>query len=68
VKDVFPESMDAKAIEKVIREAYRSSTQIGAPQNTTVLLRGTAAYGNNKITVYMYYNKVTKLIETALPK
>ena len=67
IKDLFPDRMDAKDIEKEIREAYGNAKPVGSPQfdgvDTRIKLQGN---GRNGV-VEMWYNKSSKTIETAYP-
>lgn len=67
IKDLFPDNMSTKDIEKEIREAYGNAKQVGSPQfdgkSTRIKLQG---QGRNGV-VEMWYNKDTKKIETAYP-
>ncbi|MFC1795895.1 RHS repeat-associated core domain-containing protein [Pseudomonadota bacterium] len=60
-RDIFPDNMSAKQIEKVIRDAYKNSTQVKrtSRQGNRIKLRG-----NN---IEMWFNPSTNTIETAYP-
>ena len=64
-KDLFPEKMTERQIKKAILEAYSKAkgirTQSG--DSNKVLVRGQA----DGMTIEMWVNKATKLIETAYP-
>ena len=64
-KDLFPENMTERQIKKAILEAYSKAkgirTQSG--DSNKVLVRGQA----DGMTIEMWVNKATKLIETAYP-
>ena len=62
-KDKFPDTMKLVAIERTIRAAYKVAEKIQS-QGDRVLLRG----NGNGMTIIMWLNKVTKIIETAWPK
>jgi hypothetical protein len=62
-KDIFPEGMTEKQVEKAIRDAYRNGELIRS-QGDRVLIRGKWGAGY----IEMWVNKVTKMIETAYPK
>ncbi|WP_145926791.1 polymorphic toxin-type HINT domain-containing protein [Amycolatopsis orientalis] len=62
-KDKFFDQMSPREIAKTIREAYASSTMAGSSQGPRVFLRGTA----NGLTIEMWFNKETGIIETAYP-
>ena len=67
VKDLFPDRMNERVIEKEIRSAYGNAKQVGGSQydgvNTRIKLQGR---GENGV-VEMWYNKTTQTIETAYP-
>lgn len=69
IKDLFPERMSEKVIEKEIRTAFKSSKHVGKPQfspkdgYTRVPLQGQGI----ESVVEMWYNIDTKMIETAYP-
>jgi hypothetical protein len=60
---VFPSTMNEKGIERAIREAYQSSTKVGVQGTDRVLLRGEG----RGLTIEMWFNKATRVIETAYP-
>ncbi len=60
---LFPDSMNAKQIERAIKDAYRNASKI-ATQGDRILLQGMSG----KMKIEMWLNKVTKVIETAYPK
>ncbi|WP_284415853.1 RHS repeat-associated core domain-containing protein, partial [Acidovorax sp. SUPP3334] len=62
-KDLFPEGMTPKQIEKSIKEAYGNSKRIST-QGERVLVQGQS--GGK--TIEMWVNTKTKVIETAYPK
>jgi RHS repeat-associated protein len=62
-KTVFPSTMNEKGILRAIRGAYESSTKIGVQGVDRVKLMGEGA----RIRIEMWFNKVTKTIETAYP-
>jgi len=62
-KDLFPEYMSAEQVERAIRTAYRFGEKIKS-QGDNVLIRGEC----DGLTIEMWVNKVTKIIETAYPK
>jgi hypothetical protein len=62
-KDLFPEGMTEKQVEKAIRDAYRNGEVIRS-QGERVLIRGNWGAGY----IEMWVNKTTKMIETAYPK
>jgi len=55
--------MSDDQIERTVRQAYRMGGKIKT-QGDRVLVRGTA----NGMTIEMWVNKSTKVIETAYPK
>ena len=61
-KDLFPESMTTKQIEKEIREAYKYGERIKT-QGDTVKIRG----NGGTLDIELWVNTVTKEIETAYP-
>ncbi|MER6666193.1 polymorphic toxin-type HINT domain-containing protein [Amycolatopsis japonica] len=62
-KDKFFDYMSPGEIAKTIRDAYASATMAGASQGPRVLLRGSA----NGLTIEMWFNKETGIVETAYP-
>lgn len=63
LKDLFPDYMDTQQIEKAVRDAYKNGEKVGS-QNGRVIMKGTS----DKLTIEMYVNTETKMIETAYPK
>jgi hypothetical protein len=63
-KDLFPDQMSDEAILKAVQQAYRDS-EIIRSKCEYLLLQGKSKSG---LTIRMYYNKITKWIETAWPK
>lgn len=61
-RTTFPELMNEKGIERAIREAYRYGEKIGI-QGDRVLMRGTSG----GMTIEMWVNRATGMIETAYP-
>lgn len=61
-RTTFPELMNEKGIERAIREAYRYGEKV-ASQGDRVLMRGTSG----GLTIEMWVNRVTEVIETAYP-
>ncbi len=61
-RTTFPELMNAKGIERAIREAYRYGEKIGS-QADRVLMQGTSG----GMTIEMWVNRATGIIETAYP-
>jgi hypothetical protein len=55
--------MSERAIERSIRDAYGQARQIGAPQGDRILLEGRSG----DLTIRMWLNRVTEMIETAYP-
>lgn len=64
IKDLFPEGMSAEAIERAVREAYHYGQKLGS-QGERVFVEGVTEAG---MTIQMWVNKATKMIETAWPK
>ena len=64
-KDLFPENMTERQIKKAILEAYSKAKRIRTQSGDSnkVLVRGQA----DGMTIEMWVNKATKLIETAYP-
>ena len=64
-KDLFPENMTERQIKKAILEAYSKAIRIRTQSGDSnkVLVRGQA----DGMTIEMWVNKATKLIETAYP-
>ena len=64
-KDLFPENMTERQIKKAILEAYSKAKRIRTQSghSNKVLVRGQA----DGMTIEMWVNKATKLIETAYP-
>jgi RHS repeat-associated protein len=62
-KDLFPESMTPKQIERSIKEAYSNGKRIQT-QGDRVLVQG----NSGGKTIEMWVNTKTKTIETAYPK
>ena len=64
-KDLFPENMTDRQIKKAILEAYSKAKRIRTQSGDSnkVLVRGQA----DGMTIEMWVNKATKLIETAYP-
>ena len=62
LKDLFPDSMTSSQVQSAVRQAYRSSSRV-ATQGDRVLVRGTA----NGLTIEMWVNRSTRMIETAYP-
>nr|WP_225981750.1 RHS repeat-associated core domain-containing protein [Paracidovorax avenae] len=62
-KDLFPEGMNSKQIERSIREAYANSKRIQT-QGERALVQGKSG----RQTIEMWVNTKTKTIETAYPK
>jgi hypothetical protein len=56
--------LSEKGVREAIRQAYGSATTV-LVQGDRVLLSGTTKTG---MTVEMWFNKATKIIETAYPK
>jgi RHS repeat-associated protein len=65
IKDLFPDYMDSKSIEKAVRNAYKNVSKKIKSQDGRVFLRGQTDSG---MTIEMWLNKTTKTIETAWPK
>lgn len=63
-KDLFPDGMDAKQIEKAVRQAYKNVSEKVATQGDRVLVRGATDDG---MQIEMWINTATKSIETAYP-
>ncbi len=63
-KDKFPDYMTPSQIEKSVRNAYKNST-VQRVQGDRVVLRGATRDGT---VIEMWFNRVTKTIETAYPK
>ena len=63
IKDLFPESMTPAQIEGAIRQAYRYGTTVRV-QGPRVQMQG--PFGRSIIE--FWFNRVTKIIETAYPK
>ncbi|HEV2147523.1 MAG TPA: RHS repeat-associated core domain-containing protein [Longimicrobiaceae bacterium] len=63
LKTLFPAGMSARAVERVVRQAYRNAGDKLASQGERVLLQG--EYGG--LTIQMWINRATKRIETAYP-
>ncbi|BBB90435.1 hypothetical protein MAMMFC1_01086 [Methylomusa anaerophila] len=63
IKDLFPPYMNAQQVERAVREAYRYGERVST-QGDRVVIRGTS----NGMTIEMYVNTVTNIIETAYPK
>jgi Bacterial EndoU nuclease len=61
-RTTFPELMNARGIQRAIREAYRYGTKIGS-QGDRVLMRGSSG----GLTIEMWLNRATQTIETAYP-
>jgi RHS repeat-associated protein len=61
-RTTFPELMNAKGIERAIREAYRYGEKIGS-QGDRVLMQGTSS----GMTIEMWVNRARGMIETAYP-
>jgi RHS repeat-associated protein len=62
LKDLFPDHMNARQVERAVREAYRLGEKVGS-QGERVLMRGQSA----GLTIEMWVNRATKTIETAYP-
>ena len=64
-KDLFPENMTERQIKKAILEAYSKAKRIRTKSGDSnkLLVRGQA----DGMTIEMWVNKATKLIETAYP-
>lgn len=65
IKDLFPNNMSTKQIEKAIRQAYKHSVKV-QNQGSRIKLRG--PFGNKGSMIEMWLNTETKIIETAYPK
>jgi RHS repeat-associated protein len=63
-KDMFPDWMTPAQAERAILDAYTHS-QIISVQGERVLLRGVTKNGS---VIEMYFNRTTRIIETAWPK
>jgi RHS repeat-associated protein len=61
-RTTFPETMNARQIERAIRQAYRYGAKIGS-QGEAVLMRG--SYGG--LTIDMWLNRATRTIQTGFP-
>jgi uncharacterized protein RhaS with RHS repeats len=61
-RTTFPELMNSKGIERAIREAYRYGEKIGS-QGDRVLMQGMSG----GMTIEMWVNRATGMIETAYP-
>jgi hypothetical protein len=61
-RTLFPRQMTERAIETAVRQAYRFGNAVGRKGERTIV-RGEAA----GLTIEMYVNRVTKVIETAYP-
>ena len=59
---VFPEIMSEKGIERAIREAYRFGQRIGG-EGDRILMQG----HSGGLTIEMWVNRATRMIETAYP-
>ncbi|MBW7453040.1 polymorphic toxin-type HINT domain-containing protein [Paenibacillus sepulcri] len=62
LKDLFPDNMNDSQIEKAVRDAYSNSSKLQT-QGDRVLVRGQS----NGLTIEIWVNKSTKIIETAYP-
>ena len=67
IKDLFPDRMNARDIEKEIRKAYGNAKQIGSPQFDGIDIRIKLQGNGRNGVVEMWYNKSSKTIETAYP-
>ncbi|EMS1065255.1 EndoU domain-containing protein [Providencia stuartii] len=63
IKDLFPENMSSKQIEKAVKEAY-SNIKVIKSQGDRVMGRGSSG----GMIIEIWINKSTKFIETAYPK
>jgi hypothetical protein len=61
-RTAFPELMNSKSIERAIREAYRYGEKVGS-QRLRVLVQG----ASGGMTIEMWLNRATSMIETAYP-
>jgi hypothetical protein len=64
LKDIFPDTMNAKQIESAVLDAYAHSERIST-QGERVVVRGVTRDG---MIIEMVINTVSKVIETAYPK
>jgi RHS repeat-associated protein len=62
-RTIFPSTMSEKGVLRAIREAYESSTTVGMQGTDRIVLQGRGA----GLKIEMWFNKVTKTIETAYP-
>ena len=63
-KDKFPWYMGLKAIEAAVKYAYQHSETLKV-QGDRLYMRG--PFGNVQY-IYMWFNRITKVIESAWPK
>jgi RHS repeat-associated protein len=70
IKDLFPDAMNATAIENAVRNAYRFGQQVGRKQidSGTGEIRLRIVGPWDRRTIEMWYNETTRTIETAYPK
>jgi RHS repeat-associated protein len=61
-RTIFPGTMGEKAVMGAIREAWQTATKVGVQGDRVKLLGQGAGYA-----IEMWFNKVTKVIETAYP-
>ena len=62
-RTVFPATMSERGILRAIREAYESSSIVGRQGSERLLLSGRGS----GLTIEMWFNKLTRTIETAYP-
>ncbi|MFE2159919.1 RHS repeat-associated core domain-containing protein [Streptomyces lydicus] len=63
IKTKFPDFMSSRRVESTIRQAYRNAEVAGPSQGPRIFLRGAAG----GLTVEMWLNRETRMIETAYP-
>ena len=61
-KDVFPSNMNRSQVESAIRDAYQNSSKLQT-QGERILVQGQSG----KLTIQMWVNTTTKVIESAWP-